>query len=340
LSRVRFLFTFAAVIVLAAAFAACGGGSDKSGEDPQKVIESATLKGVDSGDLDLSLGIEASGAEGGKVDVSLNGPFQAGAKGKLPQLDLAARAKGSIGGEKVDFEGGLTLLPNSGYVEYEGTEYEIDPTTFSFVESALEEARKQGGAEGGSAGESSCQEAAAGLEVGDFVEGLKNEGSADVGGTSTTKVSGDLNVPGAIDSVLELVESPACKAAVAAAGPLASEAEIEKAKSEVSESLESAHVDVYVGDDDIIREVSAQLAIEPKHAGSGPKRVEFDLDLKLTGVNEEQEFSAPGKSKPLSDLFIKLGVNPIELLGALQGEGGGEGLGGLLEGLGQPGGSG
>jgi hypothetical protein len=338
LRRARFLFALATALVLAAALAACGSSSDKSGEDPQKVIEGATLKGVESGNLDLSVGVTAKGDEGGHVDVALSGPFQQGAKGKLPQLEMKASAKGSIGGESVDFAGGLTLLPNTAYVEYKGTEYEVDPTTFSFVESAIEEAQKQGGAaEGESAGESGCQEAAANLKVGDFVEGLKNEGSADVGGTSTTKISGDLNVAGAIDGVVELIESPACKAQVAAAGPLPSRSEIEKAKSEISESLNSAHVDVYVGDDDIIREIAAQLAIEPKHAGSGPQSVEIDLDLKLTGVNEEQEISAPANSKPISDLFIKLGVNPIELLGALQGEGGGEGFGNLLEGLGQSG---
>jgi hypothetical protein len=335
LSRSRFLFALAAALVLATALAACGGGSDRSGEDPQKVIESATLKGVGSGDLDLSLAVAAKGSEGGNLAVKVNGPFQAGAKGKLPQLDMKATAKGSIGGEAVDFAGGLTLLPSNGYVEYEGTEYEIDPTTFSFVESALKEAQKRGGAESESAGEAGCQEAAAGLEVGNFVEGLKNEGSAEVGGTGTTKISGELNVAGAIDSVVELVESPACKAQVAAAGPLPSKAEIEKAKQQVSESLKSAHVDVYVGDDDIIREIAAQLTIEPKNAGSGPQSVEIELDLKLTGVNEEQEISAPGKSKPISDLFIKLGINPIELFGALQGEGGSGGFGNLLEGLGQ-----
>lgn len=338
MTRLRFLFVLATVLALASALAACGGSSsDKSGEDPQKVIEGATLKGVESGDLDLALGVTAKGSEGGHIDVALSGPFQQGAKGKLPQLEMKASAKGSIGGESVDFAGGLTLLPNSGYVEYEGTEYEVDPTTFSFVESAIKEAQKQGGGKSESAGESGCQEAAANLEVGDFVESLKNEGSADVGGTTTTKVSGDLDVAGAIDSVVELIESPACKATVATAGPLPSKAEIEKAKSEISESLHSAHVDVYVGDDDIVREIAAQLTIEPKTAGSGPQSVEIEIDLKLTGVNEEQEISAPGNAKPLSDLFIKLGINPIELLGALQGEGGSEGFGNLLEGLGQSG---
>jgi hypothetical protein len=341
LSRPRFLFSFAAVLVLAAALAACGGSSsDKSGESPQKVVDEATLKGVDSGNLDLTLGIDTSGKEGGKVDVSLSGPFQGGAKGKLPQLDLKAKANGSVNGEDVNFDGGLTLLPDSAYVEYEGVEYEVDPTTFSFVESALKRAEKSG-AESGSAGVSGCQEAAAGLKVADFVENLSNEGGADVDGTSTTKVSGDLNVAGAIDAGIELAESPACSAQLGAAGPLPPKSEIEQAKSEVEKALKTAHVDVYVGDDDIIRQISAQLAIEPKNGGSGPQRIEIDLDLKLTGVNEEQEISAPGNAKPLNDLFLKLGVNPIELLGLLQGEGGGAGgLGGLLEGLSGSGGSG
>lgn len=343
MSRLRLLFSLAAVLALATGLAACGGsgGSDKSGENPQKVVEEATLQGVESGNLELSVAVDASGNEGGKVNVDLSGPFQAGAKGKLPQLDMDAKVNGSIGGEKVDFAGGLILLPNSAYVEYEGTQYEVDPTTFSFVESAIQQAQKQGG--GGSAGATACQEEASKLKIADFVEGLTNEGGADVGGTSTTKVSGDLDVAGAIEAGVGLAEGPACKAQLGAAGPLPSKSEIDKAKREVEQALKSAHVDVYVGDDDIVRQISAQLQIEPQNPGSGPKSVAIDVDLKLTGVNEEQQISAPGKSKPISDLFIKLGINPIELLGTLQGGGAGGGAGGLgnlLEGLGQAGSAG
>jgi hypothetical protein len=338
LSRLRFFYALAAVaalLAMATAFAACGGGSDKSGEDPQTVIDEATLQGVESGNLDLSLGIKASGSEGGNIDVSLAGPFQGEGKGKLPQLDMTAKANGSINGGDVDFEGGLVLLPNSAYVNYEGTEYEVDPTTFSFVESALEQQQGQAGGEGESAGLSGCQEAAGDLNVGNFIEGASNEGSADVGDTSTTKVSGDLDISGAIDSVLELAESPACRSQLSAAGPLPAKSEIEKAKDEVNSAVKTAHVDVYVGDDNIVRRIVAQLAIEPKNGGSGPKSVEIDFDLQLTEVNEEQEISAPGNAKPLNDLFLKLGINPIELLGLLNGEGGSEGLGSLLEGLGK-----
>jgi hypothetical protein len=337
LSRLRFLYALvaaAAVIATTTALVACGGGSDKSGESPQTVLDEATLQGIESGNIDLSLGVEAQGSEGGKVDVSLAGPFQGEGQGSLPQVDVTAKAKGNFNGNDVDFEGGLVLLPNSAYVNYEGTEYEVDPTTFSFVESALKQAQREGGAETGSAGVAACQEEFGELKVADFLEDGANEGSADVGGTSTTKVSGDLDVSGAIDALLEVVESQACRAQLAAAGPLPSKSEIEAAKDEVSSSVKAAHVDVYVGNDNIVRQIAVQLKIEPKNGGSGPKSVEIDLDLKLTGVNEEQKISAPENAKPLSRLFIKLGVNPIELLGLLQGEEGGEGLGKLLEGLG------
>ncbi len=338
MSRLRFLYVIAAAAALIATsivLAACGGGSDKSSESPQTVLDEATLQGIESGDIDLSLGVKAQGPEGGNLNVSLSGPFQGEGKGSLPQLDMNAKAKGNFNGKNIDFDGGLILLPNTAFVNYEGTEYEVDPTTFSFVESALAQAQREGGAETGADGVAACQEEFGGLKVADFLENGSNEGSADVGGTSTTKVSGDLDVSGAIDSVLEVVESQACRAQLAAAGPLPSKSEVDKAEAEVTKSVKDAHVDVYVGDDDIVRQISAQLQIEPQNGGSGPKSVEIELDLKLTEVNEEQTITAPVNAKPLSKLFLKLGINPIELLGLLQGEESGESLGDLLKGLGE-----
>jgi hypothetical protein len=335
LRRLRFALVLAALFAPATALAACGGNS-KSGEEPRQVLDEATFQGIDSGNVDLSLGIEAAGKEGGKVQVRLSGPFQGKGSGSHPQFGLAAKANGKVGGEAVQFEGGLTLLPNTAYVAYEGTEYEVDPTTFSFVESAIKRAEKENGG-GETTSLTACQEEAGKLKISDFLENLSNAGDSEVGGTSTTEISGDLNVAGAIGSAAELIEGPACKAQLGAAGPLPSKAEIDTTKNEIAGAVKVAHADVYVGDDDIVRRISAQLKIEPKKPGSGPKSIEIELDLKLTGVNEEQEISAPAHAKPLNDLFIKLGVNPIELLGLLNGEGGEEGLGNLLEGLGETG---
>ena len=144
MSRFRILALLAALAALATAFAACGG-SDKSSEDPQQVLDSATLEGVKSGSIDLSLGVKSEGDEGGDLDVSLSGPFQSGGKETCRSSTMTAKANGTANGEKIDFDGGLTLLPDRAFVEYEGTEYEVDPTTFGFVKSGFEQAQQQGG---------------------------------------------------------------------------------------------------------------------------------------------------------------------------------------------------
>jgi hypothetical protein len=331
LSRLRFLSTVAVLLPLVVTLAACGGGGGS--EDPQTIVDDASLQGIESADLDLSLGVKAKGSEGGNLDVSLSGPFQSEGGESLPQLDMTAKANGSFNGEDIDFDGGVTLLPNTAYVRYEGVEYKVDPTTFSFVQSAIKQAGEPGGGGGQLPNLTACQDTVGNLKVADFVDNLKDEGSADVGGTATTKISGELNISGALDSAFKFTEDPDCASQLGGAGSLPSSDELDEAKSEVKNAVKTATIALYVGDDNIVRRVSAQLKIEPpKDSGSGPKSVAIDLDLTLTGVNEDQEISAPQNTKPLSKLFLKLGVNPIELLPLLQGEG--AGLGNLLEAFG------
>lgn len=333
MSRARTLSVFVALIALAAVLTACGsgGGSD----DPQTVVDEATLQGIESGKIDLDVGLDAKGKDGGKLDVSLSGPFQSEEEAELPELDLSFAANGTMNGEVIDREGGFTLLGNEAYVGYEGVEYEVDPTTFNYVKSMT---RQQGGGQGQAGEIAACQEAASGLELNDFVENPKDEGSADVGGTETTKVSGDLNASGALAGFSQLIEDPACAEQLKSGGPLPSAAELEDAKGTVGESVKAAHVDLYIGDDHIVRRIAATATIEPpKDSKASAERVDLDLDLTLTEVNEDQSIAAPANAKPLSGLFLKLGINPIELLEAFQG-GGTPDIGSLLEKLGDAGG--
>jgi hypothetical protein len=324
LSRIRILALFATLLALAGVLAACGGGDDdSSGENPQKVVEEASLEGVKSGELDMAIHVNAEGDEGGEVDVQLSGPFEAGDKTELPQLEMAAKVEGSAQGEDLDFEGKLTLLTDRAFIEYEKTPYEVDPTSFGFLKSAFEQAQQQGGSE---ADVTACQEAAEGIKFSQFADNLENEGSEDVGGTSATKVSGDLNVSGAIDALIKLTEDPACSSQLEAAGPLPLN-ELEEARGELSKAIKKSHVEIAVGDDGIVRKFSAQLTIEPPEAKD--EKVEVEIEMELSGVNEEQSFSKPDNAKPLEALFKKIGVNPLELLEA----GGSGGLGGLLEGF-------
>lgn len=330
MSRLRFLFAFVALFAVAATVAACGGdGGSGSDADPEAVIGDATLEGVESGNLDLSLNVSASGKEGGDITIRVSGPFQGADPGELPELDLTADVSGSASGKDIDFEGGLVLLPNTAFVNYQGIDYKVDPTTFAFVKSALKQSQKQGGAEEDAA--KGCQEAVAETELGNFVDDLSNEASAEVEGVETTKVSGDLDVTGALDTVLALSEDPACANQLGAVRQLPSGSEVDEAREEVESAVKSGHADLYVGEDHIVRRFTAELTIAPEGSGKAPESVDLTFDLTLGGVNEPQEISAPTRTKPLGDLFLKLGVNPLELVGVLQGET--EGLENLFESL-------
>lgn len=330
MSRFRIFSLFATLVVLAVVFAACGGGDDDgggdggSGDDPQQLLENAGLKGVKSGELEMSMHLLAQGENAGELDLSVSGPFEQGAKGELPQVGMTLEVEGTADDEEIDFDGGITLLTDRAFVDVEGDAYEVDPTTFGFVKAAFEQAQQQGGEE--EEGITACQEAGEEVKFTQFSDDLENEGSADVGGTETTKLSGDLNVSGGIGALIEVLESPACASQLEAAGPLPF-GEIEQAKGELSEAIKESHVDLYVGEDDIVRKAVLEMTIAPPEAKG--EKVEIEIEATLTGVNEEQEFATPSNPKPLEGLYKQLGVNPLELLEGLEGQG----LEGLLEGL-------
>jgi hypothetical protein len=167
------------------------------------------------------------------------------------------------------------------------------------------------------------------MDLEDFVNNLENEGGEEVGGVKTTKLSGDLDPKGAVDAVIKLLETPACSSELEAAGPLPID-ELKAQESEITDAIKTAHADIYVGEDDhIVRKVAADLTVEPK--GSGEK-AEIEFELTLGEVNEQQTIKAPANAEPLEKLFGQLGINPLELLGMMEG-GGSEDLGGLIEGI-------
>ncbi len=217
------------------------------------------------------------------------------------------------------------LLSNRGFLNYEGVEYEIDPEYFGLAKPSFLPAAPNQGKETGASALSACQEAAAGLDIGELGDGLANDGSADVDGVSTTKISGDLDVSAALDALVELAENPPCSAQLAAAGRSADE--LEKVRDELSGSVEDAHVEVYVGEDGIIRKIAGELTAEPE--GSAQDEVEVEFELTFSEVNEGPEIKAPsGGAESILVWLEGLGVSPFGAF-ALVSES--EGLGQLLD---------
>jgi hypothetical protein len=328
LSRKRTAVLLAIFASLAAILSACGGGGGGSSEDPQKVIEQATFEGIKSGNIDLSLKIKSSGSDAGDVNVELSGPFQTTGKESLPELEMAIKASGEAEGENLDFDGGLTVLNDRAFIAYKGKNYEVDPTTFGFIKSGFEQAQQEGSKESAGGEVTACQKAATNLDLGEFVDNLENEGGEEVEGVDTTKLSGDLDPKTAVDAIVKLAESPACSSELEDAGPLGLD-QLKEQSGELTEAIKKAHIEAYVGNDDhIVRKVVASMEIEAEGETG-----DVDFSFTLGDVNEKQTIKAPAGAEPIEKLFGELGVNPLELLGEMQGGGGEDGLGSLLEGI-------
>lgn len=319
MNRIRIVPLLGALLALSVTLAACGGSDGDA--DPQEVVAGATLQGVESGKFDVSIRASSKGKSGGQVDASLSGAFEKEAEADLPQLDLTFSAQGKADGEDIDFEAGLTLLEDRAYVGYEGTEYEVDPTTFSYVKSTIEGAQQQNPEK---ADPAACQEALAEIDFSSVFKNAKNEGDVEVAGQETTKVSAEIDPNGVVDLVNDLTEDPSCGAQIKAAGG-GSLDQLEEASGQVSEVVKKVDADLYVGDEGIVRRLTVAAVGEDEDG----ERVSVDFDMTLSEVNEAQEISPPANAKPLEGLFGKLGVNPLALLES-SGE---DGIAGLLEGV-------
>src|SRR5215218_1728374 len=135
--RIRVLLILLALCLSVAALAACGGST----KDPQQTLEGATFEGVESAAFEGALSIDSAGGQGGHLDVALSGRAQS------EGVEVTAKVDGTSEGKPVDLEGGLTLFDKRGFVNYQGTDYEIDPGNYGIAKPLFAPALAEGGAE-------------------------------------------------------------------------------------------------------------------------------------------------------------------------------------------------
>ena len=301
MSRVRVFFLIAALLALATAFAACGssdsGGSNN--EDPQKVLNETfnPNQKIESADLDASFKLEISGQQSANFEGSLSGPVDGHGNG-VPKFDLTAKLSGEGAGRSIDFEGGVTSTGDAAFVSYKGTDYKLDPTTYSFVRQAFLSGQKQ---------QSSQSNLSAFKDV---LTNLKNEGTEDVAGTQSIHVTGTVDVGKLVKAIKPLAQQ--AQSLGGAAGNVPSPAQLEQIQSLVK----SATFDVYSAEDThLLTRLTGNLELEDP-SGSGTATISFDVTL--GGVNEPQTVEAPSDTKPISELYKQIGFDP-SALGALGG---------------------
>jgi hypothetical protein len=344
--------TLVAVCALAlpipAVVAGCGGGGGNE-EDPQQVLQETFAADhdtkVSSGVLDISANVSAG--DQGTFSASLKGPFQTDPSNptSVPQLDLTATATGDGGGQSLDFNGGLVVTDDNAYVEYKNKTYELGTAAFKKFQAGFEKASEKSSSKQDSSQSFSQQCAAAVEQAGgdasvcdvDFASwmtNLSNEGTEDVGGTTTIHISGDADVQQIANDLIAIVQQTAPQQA----------GRIDPNEvSLVSKAITNAHIDVFTGEDDkILRKADLSLTVDPSKLRTGSivplPEITVDVTVAINDLNSKQTIEAPTGAKPIGGLLRLLGVakaGPLAGMGnvkpdvpALTGGGNGGGNGG------------
>lgn len=335
MTRIRTLFAVCALALPVPVIVAGCGGDDSSDQDPQTVLEEtfSNDQRIYSGDLNLTLGIEASGDQGGSFEASLSGPFQGDPENEatIPQLDWTATATGSGANFDLDFSGGLVVTADNAYVEYNDKAYEVGTQTFTQLKDQLEaqagqtaaptsfsEGCKQALEQAGATDTSGCD-----IDLLSWIPDATDEGTEDVAGTETVHVHGDLDVNKVLTDLGNL----------ASAFPGAATQGFDPSQLGVFENaVTDASIDVYSGESDhLLRKLDLTLGIDPSAIPGGETapidNVELNFGIEIAGVNEDQTIEAPSGAQPISQLLDDLGLNQgdLDTIPGLPGASGGSG---------------
>jgi hypothetical protein len=304
-TRLRPFLLLLAALLATTTVAACGGGGggDKasSGSDVNQLLED-TFSGahkVDSGKLDLTVRIDATGSPElkGPVTLKLGGPFQTQGKGKLPTFDIDA----SFDGAGQSFKAGLTSTGDKGFVNFQGQEYAVSPQVFQQFKAGFEQAQKQAKQK-----DDNQSLATLGIDPRRWLKDPKDAGEAKVGDADTIKITGSVDVAKLLDDVnaaLQKARSLGVQGTQQLPGKLT-----EEQKRQATEAIKALDVEIYTGkDDNTLRRMLVNLDAEDSTGASGAQSAKVTLDFSLLDLNEDQEIAAPANAKPFEQLLGSLG---------------------------------
>jgi hypothetical protein len=299
MTRLRPAVLLSLLVTVALVVAACGGSDEEasSSTDVNDLLKQTFTgsKEVNSGILDLSLKIEASGGKSqldGPVTIRLAGPFQAQDGGKLPKFKLEASFEGA--GQSIN--AGATSTGEKGYLSFQGTDYVVDDQVFQQFKAGFEQAQKQGSGKQQSF-------ASLGMDPRKWLKNPQNEGEAKVGDDETIKITGGVDVAKLLDDVNNAL-GKASALGLQSAGQVP-EKLTEEQKRQVTEAVKDPRVEIYTGNDDkILRRMVVNFGVDDKSSGTSGT-VAFDVSI--VDLNDDQEISEPSDAKPFSDLLGQLG---------------------------------
>jgi hypothetical protein len=306
----------ALVAALAIGVAACGssGDSASSSTDVNQLL-SDTFKGnknVKSGKLNLSLKIDAKGAQGvnGPITLTVAGPFQTQGKQKLPKFKIDF----SFAGAGQNIKAGLTSTGDKGYVNFNGTDYVVSDQVYKQFKAGYEQAQKNG---------TSKQQqslSSLGLDPRQWLTNPKNEGETKVGDDEVIKITGGIDVNKLLEDVNQALKKTK-QLGVQGTQNLPSQLTAAQ-KKQVTDAIKDPKVEIYTGKDDkILRRMVISLGVVAPKGSSTSGSADINFDLSISDLNKDQTISEPANAKPFDQLLSQLGGLGLGGLGATGGTG-------------------
>lgn len=297
-----FLASLLAIGLIAAGCGDSDGEKSSSGSsDAQALLTKAFEKPVPSADVDLDATVNLKGIPGlgGPIGLKIDGPYASNGQKKIPSVDwdIALEVLGQT------LTGGLILTPENAYVDFQGQAYEAGTSAFSAFERAYA-AQPDSEPTGGTF-------KALGIDPSKWLTDAEVADGPDIGGDSTRKITGEVDVAAVVRDVLELAESPAVRKQLESSGtPVPAVPKVtDKQIKQIEDAIESATIEVDVDENDIARRVAGDVAfVIPEGVDAGGLEsgsVKLAYSLPKLGVKVDPK--APKNPRPLSDLLAGLG---------------------------------
>jgi hypothetical protein len=305
------------IMIVLASLAVAGCGSASSGSADPNTLLSQTFTGthkVTSGDLNLMLTVDPSGSStlSGPITLSFGGPFQTRGAGKLPESNFTVSA--SALGRGVSL--GILSTGTAGYVNLQGTSYQMPQATFQKLESSFAQLTSTGSSSG------SGSLSKLGIQPLHWLTNPTVVGTEKVGGTETTHIHAGVNVNallGDLNTVLEKASS------IGVSGASSLKSGIPAAdRTKIASAIKNPSVDIWTGTSDkTIRRLQLTLTLPVTGTASselgGMKSADIGLTMQYSDLNQPQTIKAPTTVKPFTQFQSKLNAFVQALQGAAAG---------------------
>jgi hypothetical protein len=203
-------------------------------------------------------------ANGERNTVSVSGAFESAGPQEMPKADVQV----SVDAPGFDAGGGFVTTGDRAWFTRGNVGYAVPQEAWS----KIVEGREKGAAPTAKAPQLD-------VDPNRWVQNVKSEGTEQMDGVQVTHVSADVNSARAITDVAKAMDGT---------GQLPTGAE-----SMLAKQIDTGHIDAWVGSDKILRRATLELS----GRGAGGRRVDMNLDFRLTQVNEPQQIERPAKVK-------------------------------------------